>query len=67
MKTHSVEPCYDKTNKMSVYTANTQISLGRCPGWSESSPRAQWVIKEPNYLHAGSEDSNQTEMMPRLI
>ena len=44
------EPPYDKTNKMTVCPAKTQISLlpiertaktliilGRCPGWSESS------------------------------
>ena len=27
----------DKTNKMTVRTAKTQISLGGCPGWSETS------------------------------
>ena len=30
------EPRHDKTNKMSVRPAKTQISLGICPVWSES-------------------------------
>ena len=34
---YSYEPHHDKTNKMSVRTAKTQISLGICPVWSESS------------------------------
>ena len=43
------EPQHDKTNKMSVRTAKTQISLGI------------------RFLHADSEDSDQTGRMPRLI
>ena len=35
--------------------------------WSESSLCAQWVAKGPMFLHAESEDSNQTGWMPRLI
>ena len=31
------EPPHDKTNKMTVRPAKTQISLGICPVWSESS------------------------------
>ena len=31
------EPRYDKTNKISVRPAKTQISLGIRPVWSESS------------------------------
>ena len=31
------EPQHDKTNKMSVRPAKTQISLGIRPVWSESS------------------------------
>ena len=33
----------------------------------ESSLCAQWVAKEPRFLHADSEDSDQTGRMPRLI
>ena len=28
---------------------------------------AQWVAKDPSFLHADSKDSDQTERMPRLI
>ena len=60
---------HDKTNKMSVRPAKTQISLGIPPIWSESPLCAQWVhvAKDPRFLHADSEDSDQTGRMPRLI
>ena len=61
------EPPHDKTNKVSVRPAKTQISLGIRPVWSESSLSAQWVAKDPSFLHADSEDSDQTGWMPRLI
>ena len=54
------EPRHDKTNKMSVRPANTQISLGIRPIWSESSLCAQWVAKDQSFLHADNEDSDQT-------
>ena len=57
------EPRHDKINKMSVRPAKTQIS----PVWSESSLCAQWVAKDPSFLHADSEYSDQTGLMPRLI
>ena len=60
-------PRHDKTNKMAVRPAKTQISLGIRPVWSESSLCAQWVAKDPSFLHADSEDSDQTGQMPRLI
>ena len=41
---------------MSVRPAKTQISLGIHPVWSESSLCAQWVAKDPSFLHADSED-----------
>ena len=47
--------------------AKTQISLGIHPVWSESSLCAQWVAKDPSFLHEDSKDSNQTGRMPRLI
>ena len=61
------EPRHDKTNKMSVRLAKTQISLGIRPVWSESSLCAQYVAKDSRFLHADSEDSDQTWRMPRLI
>ena len=51
---------HDKTNKMNVCPANTPISLGIRPVWSESSLCAQWIAKDPSFLHADSEDSDQT-------
>ena len=64
---HPIEPRHDKTNKVTMRPAKTQISLGIRPVWSESSLCAQWVAKDPSFLHADSEDSDQTGLMPRLI
>ena len=60
-------PRYDKTNKMSVRPAKTQISLGILPVLSEASLCTQWVANDPSFLHADSEDSDHTGWMPRLI
>ena len=56
-----------KPTKWHVRPAKTQISMGICLVWSESSLYAQWVAKDPSFLHADSEDSDQTGQMPRLI
>ena len=48
---------------MTVRPTKTQISLGG----SESSLCAQWVAKDPSFLNADSEDSDQTGRMPRLF
>ena len=61
------EPLHDKTNKMSVHPVKTRISLGIRQFWSESLLCAQWIAKDPRFLHADSEDSDQTGRMPRLI
>ena len=61
------EPPHDKTKKVTVHPAKTQISLGIRPAWSESSLCAQWVANYPSFLHADSEGSDQTGRMPRLI
>ena len=50
------EPWHDKTNKVTVRPAKTQISLGICPVWSESSLCTQWVAKDPSFLQADSKD-----------
>ena len=55
-----------KPTKWHMRPAKTQISLGIRPVWSESSLCAQWVAKDPSFLHADSEDSDQTGWMPRL-
>ena len=64
---YTYESPRDKTNEVSVRPAKTQISMGICPVWSESSLCAQWVAKGPSFLHADSKDSDQTGRMPRLI
>ena len=61
------EPPHDKTKKTAVQPAKTQISLGFRHVWSEASLCAQWVAKGPSFLHADSEDADQTGRMPRLI
>ena len=57
------EPPRDKTNNVAVRPAKTQISLGIRPVWSESSLCAQWEAKGPSFLHADSEDSDQTRLI----
>ena len=52
-----------KPTKWSMRPAKTQISLGIRPVWSESSLCAQWVAKDPSFLHADSEDSDQTGLI----
>ena len=61
------EPPPDKTNNVALRLAKTQISLGIRPVWSESLLCTQWVAKDPSFLHADSEESDQTGQMPRLI
>ena len=63
LKNGTNEPRHDKTNKISVRPAKTQISLGIRQVWSESSLCAQWVAKDPKFLHADSKDSDQTGHM----
>ena len=61
------EPPHDKTNKTTVRSANTQISLGIRPVRSVSLLCAQWLAKDLSFHHADNEDSDQTGRMPRLI
>ena len=56
-----------KPTKWHLRPAKTQISLGIRPVWSDYSLCAQWVVKDPRFFHADSEDSDQTGRMPRLI
>ena len=53
--------------KWPVHSGKIQISLVICPVWSESLPCTLLVAKDPNLLQADSEDSDQTERIPRLI
>ena len=49
---------HDKTNKMTTPF---------CPFWSEPWLCTQCVAKDPSFLHADSEDSDQTARMPGPI
>ena len=59
--------CMTKPTKWPVYPAKTQIRLYIHAGWLVSSLCAQWVAKDPAFLYADSEDSDQTGRMPSLI
>ena len=62
----TIEPPHDKTNKVTVRPAKTQISLGIRPVWSVFTVR----MKKPWSLDthgAHSEDFDQSGRMPRLI
>ena len=52
---------------MTVRPSNIQINLSIRPVWSEPSLCAQWVAKDPSFLHEDSEDSDQTGRIPRPI
>ena len=62
-----IDPQHDKTNKMSVRPAETQISLGIRPVWSESSLSAWRKLGSLATHWVHSEDSDQTGRMPKLI
>ena len=49
-----------------MQTEKTQISLGIRRVLSESLLCPQWAAKDPSFLHADREDSDQTGRMPRL-
>ena len=53
----------DKTNKMTCVPSKESDSQGIRPDWSESSLCAHWVAQDPSFLHADSEDSDQTGRM----
>ena len=61
------EPRHDKTNEVTVRPAKTLMSLGIRAVWSASSLCAQRIAKGQSFLHAVSEDSDQTGRIPRLI
>ena len=58
---------HDKTNKMSVHPARTEISLGIRSAWSESSLSALRKLGSLPIHYAHSDNSDQTGRMPRLI
>ena len=53
-----------KPTKWHVRPVKTQISLGIRLVWSQFSLCAEWAAKDSSFLHADSEDSDQTGRMP---
>ena len=58
--------CMTKTSKWHVRPAKTQRSAWASAQPDQSLLCAQWVAKYPSFLHADSEDSDQTGWMPTL-
>ena len=56
------EPPNDKTNIMTCTPSEDSDQPVRTV-WSEASLCAQWVANDPSFLHADSEDSDQTGRM----
>ena len=56
-----------KPAKLPVHPMKTQIRLGIHPVWSGSSLCTLWIGKDPTFLHANSDNSDQTGWMPRFI
>ena len=63
----NLKPPHEKTNKMTVRPAKSQISLGIRPVWSESSLSAWRKLGSLATHWVHSEDSDQTGQMCRLI
>ena len=60
------EPPHDKTNIMTCAKRSLKSACASTQS-GQSSPCAQWVANDQSFLHADSEDSDQTGQMPRLI
>ena len=52
-----------KSAKLNVRPRKAQISFGICPVCSKPSLWAQWIAKDPSFLHADSEVSVQTGLV----
>ena len=61
------EPAHDKINKMACAPSEDTYQPGHPPSLIRLSNCAQWVAKDPSFLHTDSENSDQTGRMPRLI
>ena len=66
---HIKSLCMTKQTKWHVCPAKPQISLGFRQVWSVNAMtfKSLWAAKDPTILHVDSEDSDQTERMPKLI
>ena len=65
LNNHTVnEPPHDKTNKMACVPSEDSDQSGNPPCLIRVF--AQWVAKDPSFLHVDSEDSDQTGRMLSL-
>ena len=61
------ESPHDNTNKSGMSAQQRHRSACSSAKSDQSSLCTQWVAKDPSFLHADSEDSDQTGLMQRLI
>ena len=61
------EPPPDKINILTCAPSEDSDQPGHPTSLIGVFACAQWVAKDPSFLHAHSEDSDQTGRMPRLI
>ena len=68
---HIIEPPHDKPTMWLCAQQRLRSAYldqhGHPPSLIRAFACAQWVAKDPSFLHADSEDSDQTGRMPRLI
>ena len=57
----------DDQAEASLFANKIWASAWQSPVWTESLLCIQWVAKDPSFLHADSEDSDQIGRMPSLI
>ena len=67
LHSHHCELPHDKTNKMACVPSEDSDQPLHSPSLIRVLRCAQWVAKDPSFLQADSEDSDQTGRMPRLI
>ena len=61
------EPRHDKTKKKACAPSEDSDQPGHPPCEQSFLLCALWIAKNPSFIHADSEDSDQTGQMPRLI
>ena len=61
------EPAYDKSNKMASAPSEHSDQPGQPHSLIRFFDVRSMVAKNPSFLHADSEDSEQTGRIPRLI
>ena len=62
---NSVDP--DQTAQSDIRATTWQNQQSNCVPSEDSDQPGHWLAKGPRFLHADSEDSDQTGWMPRLI